>query len=358
MLKELFSKLPRRADDARFEIKVCMLGARGVGKTSVITSMYNSQKEAVLGTGLFLKADDDTSAMLNDKRQQLEKLFHGVHMEDERLISSGISGDSQETKFCFSYGMNSEKINIDMIIRDYPGEYLKSDPDMVSDFVREASAVLIAIDTPFLMEEDGKYHLAKNRLDLVADFLMNHLSSDEEKLILFVPLKCEKYYKENRIDEVLEKIKKEYGGLISYLRDKENLHGFKNKICCAVTPIQTLGDVVFDSFETDQNGNIVEISTPEGMRVPAHVFYRYARTNAAYRPENCVQPLYYLLSFISKQYEKAKQEQRQSGLLGRFMAALRLVPNVDKFIMEIDHLGRRRLDGTKGYKILFGRGRI
>jgi len=330
-----------------------------VGKTSVITAMYNSQREAVQGTGLFLRASADTATMLDGKQYELRSIFKGVHQDSERVQESGIPGDSAETLFEFSYGMNSENINIDLEIRDYPGEYLMTEPERVAEFIREASAVLIAIDTPHLMEEGGKYHLAKNRMDLVADFLMHHLDRENEKLVLLVPLKCEKYYRENRIDEVTERVCQEYAGLIEYLRDRQDLHGLKKKLCCAVTPIQTLGNVVFDAFERDPaTGMIREITTRDGMPLPATVLYRYTASNAEYNPVNCAQPLYYLLSFVSKQYEKSRQEKARSGWLGRFWEALRLIPNVEAFLLEIQRLGMRRIEGAQGYKILFGRGRI
>lgn len=354
-IKEGVSK---QAEAPHMKMKVCMLGARGVGKTSVITSMYNSQKEAVKGTGLFLSADSDTEKILESKREDLKGIFYGIHKEKELITESGISGDDSESAFSFSYGMNSEKVNIDLEIRDYPGEYLKSEPELVAGFVREASAIMIAIDTPCLMEENGKYHLAKNRLDLVSKFLMTYLDNTEEKLILFVPLKCEKYYCEGRINEVTDAVKHQYDGLIQYLRDKDNMQGFKKKICCAITPIQTLGDVAFDSFARDEMGNIKEVTTKDGMKLPAEIRYHYTKSNAVYNPVNCVQPLYYLLAFISKQYEKSRQEQTSSGLIGRLKETLRLIPNVESFLLEIQRLGIKRIENAQGYKVLFGHGRI
>lgn len=219
----------KKGEPKRLTMKVVMLGARGVGKTSVITSMYNSQKQAVSGTNLFLAADAPTRMILDDKKIQLTGIFSGIHRQGDRMTESGISGDYAESAFRFTYGMNSERINIDLEIRDYPGEYLRDSPDIVADYIREANAVMIVLDTPCLMEAGGRYHEGKNRPELVKNFIRQYLSNEEEKLILFVPLKCEKYYQEGRIDEVTTKIRSEYADLIAYLRDKENEHGFKKK---------------------------------------------------------------------------------------------------------------------------------
>lgn len=357
-LSDGIKKIKEPAQPPKMTLSVCMLGPRGVGKTSVITSMYNSQKEAVSGSNLFLIAEGDTKMILDDKKNQLIHTFQGLHDEGSLVKESGIPGDSSESLFCFTYGMNSERVNIDLEIRDYPGEYLKREPQIVADYIREASAVMIAIDTPCMMEAGGRYNEGKNTPQLVMDFLMDNLENEEEKLILFVPLKCEKYFQENRIDEVTKRVQENYAGLIEYLRDRENTRGFKKKVCCAITPIQTLGGIAFDSFEKAPGGTIEEFTARDGRVLPARIFYHYTSADAVYSPKYCVQPLYYLLSFVSKQYQRMQNQEKVSGWFGKLREALRLIPNVDAFMMEIASMGIQRIDGTQGYKILFGRGRI
>lgn len=357
-LNHLKKKLGAKAEPPRLTMRVCMLGARGVGKTSVITSMYNSQKEAVSGTNLFLAANGSTRVALDDKLRLLREMFTGFHQENSLVTESGLPGDATESLFQFTYGMNSEKINIDLEIRDYPGEYLRTEAEMVADYIRQADAVIIAIDTPCMMETDSRYHEGKNRPRLVMDFLMDNLSSESEKLVLFVPLKCEKYFKEGQIDLVTKRICSDYEPLITHLKGQKNDATGKKNVCCAITPIQTLGTVVFDSFERDSSGAIREIATKEGQPLPAKINYRYIASNAQYMPQYCDQPLYYLLAFVSKQYQKAQSQQTKAGLWGKLQEILRMIPNVDAFLIEIASLGQSRLDDVQGYKVLFGRGRI
>lgn len=353
-LKALTKKT--KLEPPRLTMRVCMLGARGVGKTSVITSMYNSQKSVVSGTNLFLTANGATQTVLENKRNLLTSMFAGVHAENSLVTESGLPGDSAESLFQFTYGMNSERINIDLEIRDYPGEYLKTEPETVAGYIKEADAVMIAIDTPCMMEADSRYHEGKNRPQLVMDFLMENLSSESEKLVLLVPLKCEKYFLNGQIDLVTERVRKSYAPLLTHLKgQKDGVTGKKN-VCCAITPIQTLGGVTFDSFT--ENGVIREIATQEGHPLPAKINYRYAGAGASYTPKYCEQPLYYLLAFVSKQYQKAQSQQNPVGLIGKLRELLRMIPNVDAFLIEIATLGQKRLDGVQGYKVLFGRGRV
>lgn len=355
-LKALTKKT--KLDPPRLTMRVCMLGARGVGKTSVITSMYNSQKAAVSGTNLFLTANGATQTILENKRNLLTSMFTGIHAENSLVTESGLPGDSAESLFQFTYGMNSERINIDLEIRDYPGEYLRTEPETVAGYIQEADAVMIAIDTPCMMEEEGRFHDGKNRPQLVMDFLTQNLSSESEKLVLLVPLKCEKYFLSGQIDLVTDRVRKSYAPLLTHLKGQKDALTGKKNVCCAIAPIQTLGGVAFDSFEKNENGMINEIFTQEHQSLPARINYHYVNAGADYTPKYCEQPLYYLLAFVSKQYQKAQSQQNQSGLIGKIRELLRMIPNVDAFLIEIATLGQKRLDGVQGYKVLFGRGRV
>lgn len=98
--------------------------------------------------------------------------------------------------------------------------------------------------------------------------------------------------------------------------------------------------------------------TKDNKILPAGVNYRYLTSNAAYAPQYCEQPLYYLLSFVSKQYQQLRQQEKVTGWFGKLREALRLLPNMEEFLLEIASLATRRIDGNQGYQILFGKGRI
>ncbi len=365
MLKDIFGRVKDKVKENlpqvpqhNMNMKICMVGPRGVGKTSVVTSMYHCHKDAVMGTNMFITPDGDTSVILNSKRQELQQLFSGLHSKDERLKEGGIPGDAGVTKFGFRYGLVNDKINIGMEIVDYPGEFLISEPETVAGYINEADVVMIVIDTPCLMEEDGRYNSGKNACGLVMDFIMKHLARENEKLVLFVPLKCEKYYADGTIDEVTERIQEVYNPLITFLRDRENEHGLHKKICCAITPIQTLGSVVFDGFETDADGSVKEIMSRTGDPVPLRVHYRYSSVAPEYSPQDCAQPLYYLLSFFTGQYEQMRQNAQNSRFFKRMMDMFRLIPNIEQFHLEASRLAQKRCEKGKGYRILFGKGRM
>ncbi len=345
-----------RGAEAR-PMRICMLGPRGVGKTSVVTAMHDNLRHAVNGTDLFLIADADTEAILKNKKNSLTSMFGGLHSANELVTESGIPGDASATMFSFTYGMNSEHVNIGMEIRDYPGEYLITNAETVANYVHEADAVLVVIDTPALMEEDGRYNEGRNRPRLVMDFLMKNLDNTADKLILFIPLKCERYCADGRIELVREKICQVYAPLIAHLRDKDDEHGFRLRVCCAVTPIQTLGGVEFCDFERNADGSVKEVTTSDGSILPACAKYRYVSGNAAYTPRDCAQPLYYLLGFFSKQYKELRG-QKNNRFFSRLIDIFCQVPNVDLFMLEAARLGAQRREYGDGFQVIFGRGRI
>lgn len=60
-------------------------------------------------------------------------------------------------------GLKDRSKSINISIKDFPGEYLDSKPEEVSNFIEESHIVMIAVDTPYLMEENGKYNEEKMR---------------------------------------------------------------------------------------------------------------------------------------------------------------------------------------------------
>ena len=235
-------------------------------------------------------------------------------------------------------------------LQDYPGEYVKSQPEVVKQYISDSQAIIIAIDTPHMMECDGRYNEGKNFPSLITEFFKEALAdSADEKLIMLVPLKCEKYFHEHRIEEVTQEVRKTYRELLRFLKNK-------NQYACVITPIQTLGQIVFDGFQ-ETDGQVDEILI-DGNPVPARVKYRYLCPGAAYSPVYCEQPLYYLLSFISKQYMRMKNQKENIGFLNILLKKFDLMPNVQELLTEIQYFSYKMADSSDGFVTLFGAGKV
>ena len=321
------------------DIKVCMLGARGVGKTSVLTSIFydGNSKDGFYGTKVRLYATPETGADLTRKHDSLRDVFK------HRQNIAAIGGSSGVSEFKLQLGMLGERPNINLLITDYPGEKVETERQYVADRIKESEVVIVAIDTPYLMEKDGVYDEEKNRTSLIKGFLLENVGTLKEKIVLFVPLKCEKYLdlkrdkalREDLSEQLAAKVENAYKELIDKLRAQDN-------VAVAITPILTMGGVVFERFEVNSEGGqgahykFYDGETPDGA-------------NAKYDPLFCSQPIFYLLSFVTRQY---KLKRKSADLLGKFFQSFE---NVDDFFEEMVKLDKRRLVNTMGYRVLAGK---
>lgn len=337
-------------------IKMCMMGPRGVGKTSVLTSVYNNMNMAVTGTEMYIKADTGTAIILNKKATDLKGMFKpGNKLGD--AVRPGIAGDDVATPFGFDFGINTQNINMGLEIKDFPGEYVLSEPETVKAYIADSSAIMLAIDTPHLIEYDGKYNEAKNRTSIITKFFTENPSAlRDRKLVMLVPLKCEKYYHEGCIEEVTRKVEEVYAELINFLRDKENTNGMKGLHACVITPILTLGEVVFDCFGME-DGVVAEVMS-HGYPLPKFPQYKYQKAGARYAPKYCEQPVYYLLSFVSKLYRDMKEDAESSGLLRKMKRMFQQIPENDIILQEMHKFKARKVDNVDGFVILFGKGKV
>lgn len=331
-------------------MNVCMMGPKAVGKTTVLTAVFNETQQSIVETTLNLTATGDTNAELLDRLHLLKSIFAKKEEitdnspNSQLITTAGITATAFEANFGFEFGHIGKAPVIDLTIKDFPGENVVKFPDDVMDFIKQSQCVFVAIDTPHLMERNGEFNAIKNKPEQITNLFKRGIQAiDSEKLVLFIPLKCEKYFHEGKMEEVLNKVEDTYEELIRMLSET-------GKICCAVTPIQTLGDVEFDDFSYDSNGNVV--LAPDGC--PAGVKYKYVGEEK-YSPRFCSQPLYSLLLFVAAQYKRNKGN--YSGILDWIKKKLWDVFNDDDtLIEEILKMKKNRLSTnlTLGYKVLCG----
>lgn len=325
----------------RIPMKVCMMGPRAVGKTTILTAIFNDTQENIGSTtNLLLQAQGDTSAELTERKRQLFSVFKNRKQITDKPMA-GLAASSTINTFDFLFGLKMKEPRIELEIKDFPGEYILSKPDVVQEFVTESTSIFVAIDTPHLIEEDGQFCQAKNHPEIITDFFINNLKTlDSEKLILLVPLKCERYFYDNRMDEVLERVKEVYFDLIKAFKES-------GKIACAVTPILTLGGVEFDHMTRKADTIPLNIAG-----CPEEVLYRFRNENSNYCPAFCVQPLYYMLSFLASQYNRNKSKR---GFVDRLFSSIyNLFDSDEPLFDEILKMEKFRKTNLPGYEILCG----
>lgn len=336
----IMDKITRTAGQRAY-IRACMMGPRSVGKTTVLTSVFFDSSKSFAHTNLKFVADSDTQDLMTTRHIELLHIFD-EHLDVEDRPDAGISATSQVHVFNYEFGLKGKKTSIDLEIKDFPGEFVDNSlhRNEVCQFINDSNAILIAIDTPHLMEQGGKYNEAKNQVRTITNFLIQELEGlSGNKLILFVPLKCETYFYQKRMDEVSTAVEKAYHLLIDKIQGI-----YADKITCAITPILTIGGVEFDRFDETS-------ITPAGY--PLVAYYKFYAKNPAFSPMFCVQPLYYLLSYVTKQYEVNKTK---GGFFRRmFFSLFDLFSSDIDLLRELKAMNKYRLEDKNGYKILNGK---
>jgi len=265
------------------EIKIAMLGPRGVGKTSLLTAMYEQFDSTIGKTDLQLTPDLESSALLQERLGELKSLL------DDFETKRGVGATNNPRSFIFDIGKKGDKPSVRLHFRDFPGEYLNTnasieEKNFVKDLLTESTAVLIAIDTPALMEDNGKWHHEINRPRQIQDLFQSvYQDMKSPRLVIFAPVRCEKYLQDLKsATTLLKRVQEKYANLLNLFSSDALLPW----IVSVVSPVQTVGSVVFSHIEKI-NG------TP-------HFYFRKINHDAEYSPQNSEQPLLYLLRFMLK----------------------------------------------------------
>ena len=299
------------------EIKVAMLGPRRAGKTSMLTAMYERFEQSLLQEDIARELKIIPDAYTMDVLLKNYKELQDVIMKGGN-ISSAILGDSEEHEYSFSIKNRAQAENgktlAKITFKDYPGGWLTSDRNSqeykkVISFLREAHIVLIAIDTPYLMEEGGKYNELRNIPGHIKSALDEAWSSvqDVPHAVIMVPIKSEKYLKNRKDRNSLETVVREkYSSLLDYFAALK-------KCLVVYSPIQTTGCITFSHFEKNDNDQL-----------PAPVFnLPDDPEQRKYMPRKCAQPLRYCLLFTISYYKN----QHLDNWRGKIASFLRLDKN-------------------------------
>jgi GTPase SAR1 family protein len=271
------------------ELHVTMLGARGVGKTSLLAGMYDQFETFTQGINLSLTPDRESSILLGRRLAELKR------QGEEFTARPTVEGTADSQKFSFGIGTIGDKPRFQIIFRDYPGGWLHDSHKSVEiiEFVKKSQVIILAIDAPSLVEEKGRWHEEINANSQVNDVIKTALQElppeSNQKLLLLCPIKCERYMQSDSasgVENLHASLKNEYQKLLSALASEI----LEKKVAVAVTPVQTLGNVWFSRF-----GEIKE-------SLPEYHFRRINRDAPPYAPKDVEQPLCYTISFALKQY--------------------------------------------------------
>ena len=243
-------------------LKVLMMGGRRCGKTSALASLFSQMTNSAV-KNYFTVADKtvletkgfETQDSLNNKLLELQNM-----LETNKECSKIFLVDKNPTSNYWTYKLHLQipgtHREMDIEFRDSAGEFFEASgihAQETSEYIKDCDVFVIVIDTPYLMgctEEASRdlcpesINLGTNRVNDIQNFLTNINDNEgkDAKMVVFVPLKCEKWAKEpGGLNKVTERVKEVYATHI------HNLSAFA-KMHISIIPMQTAGNILFEEF--------------------------------------------------------------------------------------------------------------
>ena len=256
----------------RADLQVLMLGGRRCGKTAVLASMFHAAKHGAANE--YLTFSDCT--VLKTKGVETQDPLSGKTSELLDLLSrpntSTFLVDQKPSKYWWDYRLKIQTrgTNRDFHInfRDVPGEYFRAGnkhQEEVSAYIKQCAVFIVVVDTPYLMESanpenllcnDG-HNMQVNRLEEIQSFLTNiNEENSQAKMVIFCPVKCEKWYNSGRIGDVNKRLREVYNTAIT------DLTGYK-KMDISIIPVLTAGNIEF----VEQKEAFLLIDNPKNFRL-------------------------------------------------------------------------------------------
>lgn len=300
-------------------VNILMLGGKRCGKTTVLSSMCNEIDKALAGTELRLVVTNDQTQA--DLSCALKNIMEKLKVFEVPLTRVEVDDNPTSAQKTYSFGLKLGRSSkgIPFQIHDIPGEWLTdSHQDQVKNLIHNSQVIIIAIDTPYLfakMMSDkgyGVYHEEYNKPMEIANFFKNSLGVDDiaNHLILFVPMKCERYYhlthtselnafQRDYMQEIVNAVGNGYRELLHYLKATPELILGST---VAITPILSAGGIDFVHFKKDkQTGKIISLyQEAEFLK----------EDERGFKPQFCEQPMVYSLVYVLSQILEEMTEKK------------------------------------------------
>ncbi|MBD2596022.1 hypothetical protein H6G74_17065 [Nostoc spongiaeforme FACHB-130] len=312
------------------ELKILMVALRGIGKTSLLAAMHEefnkTFERANLQTWMddtnTLRAIEECKAILKNIDPRLKKQVTPTQPKENPWNDQG---------FYFELGSNGKKF-MKLRFTDPSGEYFNphatsEQKNYIKQQLNQCDAIVIPIDATALMQkktgkvsygEIGTWHEEKNNSQRITQLLKDAFSKVQSpRLVILAPMKCETYTRTARdAESLLYHLKIAYSELLDFLKSDSLI----NNVAVVVTPVQTIGNVIFSHYKTDEN-NFTKF------------YYHKTPINAPYEPKDGEQPLRYILLFLINVYLENKKNilVKEKENLEKFETNL----GVEKYHLEI-----------------------
>lgn len=291
-------------EDFKIDFRIAMLGASGVGKTSMLAAMWEQFDRVFPDPTLqFIPRDNATRQQLTARLAELKRLAAGEPGEVD--VTKGIRGDTDRQDYGFEFLHTESGAGFDVTFTDYPGGWLDDSAagaEQLERIVQDARLTIVCIDAPALMELPDHKHEAWNRPRDVAAVLAQALKKRAmpDRLVLFAIMRGEKWLRQGQAVQLFRAFERRFGSTV------QTIYGFHKTTAAAFCPIQTLGAVEHARY-----------ADPDAPR-PQPVFVKVKDQD--YAPVDCDQPLRYAMAYmleVMHRYAEAERELAADALAQR-----------------------------------------
>lgn len=367
-------------------LKVLMMGGPRTGKTSALAGLVDSMINGEVNKLISVRDVTEGDAVKQKLAQKVEHLKETLKQSYGKTIIVDDSSTNAYQRYVIEFAIPGTDGKMDIVFTDANGEFFESGREHSSEIcqmIKDSDVFVIAIDTPSLMEAVNPENLlmneavnkAINNVSDIHNFItyLDDKDGADAKMVIFVPLKCEKWAQEGKLDEVACRVKDVYAVPI------QALSNFKN-VEVDIIPIQTVGSIVFSEHLKSYlclhgNDTPLRCSLADGKKKvrfadgservvdgtkdkfvidpqsPVREGSSILRPNSwfkvvskSYSPHNCEQLAYYILRFVLAKYlfvkeieNRKEKEKEKRNLLWKIKNAGKVVVNVTKAVIkEID----------------------
>lgn len=376
--------------------QIVMLGGRRSGKSTILSSIVESIKRTdgnlftVLGSDVTVDNRGGLGVPLEYKRRELAGFMVPDPTRQGPFIVDMSSNQGRSIYTITIRRGNNADATFDFL--DVPGEDMQQmiitedkdtntkiqvrnpNYDDLNDKMASTDVVIIAIDTPYLMEALEDVNRIYNRIDEIEGLTNRMITQNDrdKKMIILCPVKCEKWINNGRIEEVTQRTLMAYRNVI-------NAHVQDPNFEIWIMPLATAGGIEsckllpgyqFQEIEGDastiKTGSIDpftgQIYSPEGRILSENEVFRIDKTRQAkelkfddylyvplswyrtngsgYSPQFCEQPAYHIIRFL------ARKKHDNPNFFGRFFNFFG--NHLQKYLDMIDEMERKNMIKTSG----------
>lgn len=380
-------------------LKVLMMGGPRSGKTSALAGLVETMINGEVKKLITVKDATQGDAVMQKLAQKVEnlKLTLITSLGKTIIVDDSKTASYQNYTIEFAIPGTSNKLNV--VFTDANGEFFESGrqhESEISQMVKDYDVFVVAIDTPSLMEAvnpdntlmSEPVNKAVNNVNDIHNFItyLDDKDGADAKMVIFVPLKCEKWAHEGMLEQVSDRVKQVYATPIKALEQKKNVE-------IDILPIQTVGNIVFSehlkSYLCLSEGNMPQrcsvlngkthVRFADGRerpidkgtdkfvldpQSPVKEGSSIMRPNSwfkvikkEYAPRNCDQLAFYILQFILSKYlfiKEVEEKKKREAAKGRSWIRVVVTAVIAYFswpIALVYYLAHKALDyfGTISY---------